>query len=41
MLRKIFGPERDEIAGGLRKLHEEDIHDLYVSANIIQVLKLR
>jgi hypothetical protein len=29
VLRKIFGPKRDEVAGELRKLHNEELHDLY------------
>jgi len=38
MLKKTFGPERDEIIG-LGKVHEEDLHDLYFSSNIIRVFK--
>ena len=41
MLKKTFGPERDEIIGGLGKVHEEDLHDLYFSSNIIRVFKSR
>jgi hypothetical protein len=40
-LRRIFGPKRAEGAGGLRRLHSEDLHNLYTSLNIIQVTKSR
>ena len=40
VLRRIFGPKRDELTGELRKLHNE-INDLYSSSNIFQVIKLR
>jgi len=33
VLRKIFGSERDEIPGEWRKLHYEELHDLYCSSN--------
>jgi hypothetical protein len=29
VLRRIFGPERDEVTGGWRKLHDEELHNLY------------
>ena len=32
-LRRIFGPERDEVTGGWRKLHNEELNDLYCSPN--------
>jgi hypothetical protein len=35
VLRKIFGPKRDEVTGGLRKLHNEEVRDLYSSRIII------
>jgi hypothetical protein len=35
VLRRIFGPKRDEITGGWRKLHKEEINDLYSSPNIV------
>jgi hypothetical protein len=35
VLRRIFGPKRDEVAGGWRKLHNEKLHDLYYSPSII------
>jgi hypothetical protein len=31
MLRRIFGPKRDEVTGGSRKLHNEELHGLYSS----------
>jgi hypothetical protein len=39
VLRRILGPKRDEIIGGWRKLHNEEFHNLYFSANIIAVIK--
>jgi hypothetical protein len=41
VLRKIFGPERDEVTREWRKLHNEELNDLDSSPNIIQVIKLR
>jgi hypothetical protein len=38
VLRRVVGHKRDEIIGGLRKLHNEDLHDLY-SPNIIRMVK--
>jgi len=40
VLRRIFGPKRDEVTGEWRKLHNE-INDLYCSPNIVQVIKSR
>jgi hypothetical protein len=40
VLRRIFGPKRDEATGGWRKLHEE-LHGLYSSPSIIRVIKAR
>jgi hypothetical protein len=40
VLRRIFGPKRDEITGKWRKLHNEELNDLY-SPNIVRVVKLR
>jgi hypothetical protein len=34
VLRRTFGPKRDEVAGGCRKLHNEELHNLYSSPNI-------
>jgi hypothetical protein len=41
MLRRIFGPKRDEVTGEWRKLHNEELHDLYSSPNIIRIMKSR
>ena len=41
MLRRIFGPKRDEVTGEWRKLHNEELNDLYSSPNIVRVIKLR
>jgi hypothetical protein len=40
-LRRIFGPKRDEVTGEWRKLHNEELNDLYSSPNIVQVIKPR
>jgi hypothetical protein len=39
MLRRIFGPKRDEVTGGWRKLHNEELHKLYSSPSIIRRIK--
>ena len=39
MLKKIFGPKRDEVKGECRKLHKEEHHDLFSSTNIIRVIE--
>jgi hypothetical protein len=39
VLRRIFGPKRDEVAGDWRKLHNEELHNLYSSPNIIRMIK--
>jgi hypothetical protein len=39
VLRRIFGPKRDEETGGWRKLHNEELHYLYSSPNIIRMMK--
>jgi hypothetical protein len=36
VLRRIFGPKRDEVAGEWRKLHSEELHNLYSSPDIIR-----
>ena len=41
MLKRIFGPKRGEVTGQWRKLHNEDLTDLYSSPNIIRVIKSR
>jgi hypothetical protein len=41
VLRKIFGPKRDEVTGGLRKLHNEELRDLYSSPSIVTIIKSR
>jgi hypothetical protein len=40
VLRGIFGRKRDEVKGGWRRLHNEELHDLYSSPNIIRKIKL-
>jgi len=39
VLRRIFGPKRDEVAGGWRRLHGEELHNLYASPDIVRVIK--
>ena len=39
VLRRIFGPKRDEVTGEYRKLHNEELNDLYCSHNIVRVIK--
>jgi hypothetical protein len=41
VLRRIFGPERDEVTGEWRKLHNEELHDLYSSSSINRIMKSR
>jgi hypothetical protein len=41
VLRRIFGLKRDELTGGWRKLHNEELHDLYTSPSIIRIIKSR
>jgi hypothetical protein len=40
-MRRIFGPKRDEVTGGWRKLHNEELHSLYSSPSIIRMIKSR
>jgi hypothetical protein len=39
MLRRIFGPRRDEVTGGSIKLHNEEFHNFYSSPDIIRMIK--
>jgi hypothetical protein len=41
VLRRIFGPKRDEVTGECRRLHNKELHALYTSPNIIRVIKSR
>jgi hypothetical protein len=41
VLRRIFRPKRDEVTGGWRKLHNEELHGLYSSPSIVRVIKAR
>jgi hypothetical protein len=41
VLRRIFGPKRDEETGEWRKLHNEELHDLYSSPSIIRIIESR
>jgi len=41
MLWRIFGPKRDEVTAEWRKLHNEELHDLYSSRNILRLIKSR
>ena len=38
---RIFGPKRDEVTGEWRKLHNEELNDLYCSPSIVRVIKSR
>jgi len=38
VLRRIFGPRRDEVTGEWRRLHNEELNDLYTSLNIVRVI---
>jgi hypothetical protein len=39
VLRRIFGPKRDEVTGGWRKLHNQELHNFYYSPSIIKMMK--
>jgi hypothetical protein len=41
VLRRIFGPRRDEVTGKWRRLYNEELNDLYSSPNIVRVIKSR
>jgi hypothetical protein len=39
MLRRISGPKREEVAGGWRRLNNEEFYDMYISPNIIRMIR--
>jgi hypothetical protein len=41
VLRRIFGPKRDEVTGDWRKLHNKELYNLYSSPNVIRMIKSR
>ena len=41
VLRRIFGPRKDEVMGEWRRLHNEELNNLYSSPNIVRVIKSR
>jgi len=41
VLRRVFGPKRDEVKGEWRKLHDKELRDLYSLPNIVRVVKSR
>jgi hypothetical protein len=41
VLKRIFGPKRDEVKGEWRKLHNEELRDLYLSPSINRIIKWR
>jgi hypothetical protein len=41
VLRRIYGPKKDEVTGQWRRLHNEELSDLYSSPNIVPVIKSR
>jgi hypothetical protein len=41
VLRRVFGPKRDEVTGEWKKLHNEELYDLYSSPSIIRIIKPR
>jgi hypothetical protein len=41
VLRRIFGAKRDGVTGGWRKLHNEELHNLYSSPSIMRIIKFR
>jgi hypothetical protein len=41
VLKRIFGPKRDKVTGGWKKLHNKELHNLYSTPNIIRMIKSR
>jgi hypothetical protein len=41
VLRRIYGPKRDDVTGEWRKMHNKELHDLYSSPSIIRLIKSR
>jgi hypothetical protein len=41
VLRRLFGPKRDEVTGRWRKLHNVELHNVYTSPSIIRIIKSR
>jgi len=41
VLRRTFGPKREEVTGGWRTLHNEELHDVYASPYVVRMVKLR
>jgi hypothetical protein len=41
VLRRVFGPKRDEVTGEWRKLHNEELNDMYLSPTTVRVIKSR
>jgi len=41
LLKRIFGPKREEVAGGWRRLHDEELHNFYTSPNAVRMKKSR
>jgi hypothetical protein len=41
VLRRVFGPKRDDVTGEWRKLHNEELRDLYSSPSIIRIIRSR
>jgi hypothetical protein len=41
VLRRVFGPKRNEVTGGWRKLHNEELHNLYSSPSLMRIIKSR
>jgi hypothetical protein len=39
VLRKIFGPKREDVTGGWRELHNKEVHNLFSSPNIVRIIK--